>query len=106
MLSKQDIAAKILTLSPGEQKLAAAAALTLYGAANRKTNRQAELEANWDSWLHALFPEYFPFSFGDHHKTFWEWVWGIQLGVSSDPEVDVWPRGQGKSTNAEAACAA
>jgi hypothetical protein len=32
-------------------------------------------------------------------------VWSIKLGVRAAPEVNVWPRGHGKSTNAEAACA-
>lgn len=102
----EDMAAEILTLSPGEQSLAAAAAIKIFGAANSKTTRQVELEQDWQVWLRTLFPQYFFCEFGEHHKKFWEWVWRIRLGFHEPPEINVWPRGQGKSTNAEAACAA
>jgi hypothetical protein len=106
LLTKADIAARILTLAPGEQRLAAAAAIALYGTANSKTPEQTALEADYQVWLRTLFPHYFSRSFAPHHIKFWNWAWAVARGVRPRSEVDIWSRGHGKSTNAEAVCAA
>jgi hypothetical protein len=102
----EDMAAEILALPPGEQALAAAAAAKIYGLANNKTPEQLALEADYQNWLRTLFPQYFSRPFGQHHQKFWDWAWAIIRGVRPRSEVDIWSRGHGKSTNAEAVCAA
>lgn len=69
----------------------------------------AALERDWEGWLRTLFPRAFqdvagaPLPFADHHRAFWAWVWAVAPGVRPRPFVAVWPRGGGKSTNAELA---
>lgn len=106
LLTLEDVAAKIMLLTAGEQSLAAAAAVKIWGAASTRTPAQIALEAEAESWLRRLFPQYFFRPFAKHHLQFWEWAWGIKKGIKSRAEIDIWPRGHGKSTNAEAACAA
>lgn len=65
-----------------------------------------ELESDWRSWLSYLFPGYVVHSFGEHHETFWEWVWAIQADSHHDPLIAVWPRGGAKSTSTELAVTA
>ena len=72
----------------------------------------ATLEANWERWLHALFPQYLadptgaPVPFAPHHAAFWQWLWGLERGVRPRPFVGIWPRGGAKSTSAELGCVA
>jgi hypothetical protein len=108
ILTREEIALELLKrdLPPEEFKLAVSAVVVIYGVAGARTPEQLALEADWQEWLRTLFPKYFSHKFGEHHIKFWDWAWGIQLGVRSRPEIDIWPRGQGKSTNGEAACAA
>lgn len=63
-------------------------------------------QVGWEAWLKTLFASYFSKELADHHREFWEWVWRIRSGEHSRPFVGVWPRGGGKSTNAEAAVVA
>ena len=63
------------------------------------------IEADWRDWLTTLFPGYFS-SFAPQHEAFWDWVWALDTGTRPTPFVGIWPRGGGKSTNAEAACVA
>lgn len=71
-----------------------------------------EMEADWGVWLLTLFEDYFTdpvgrlLPFGPHHEEFWRWVWAISRGKRPPPFVGIWPRGGGKSTNAEMACVA
>lgn len=44
--------------------------------------------------------------FAAYHVDFWEWVWQIEAGQPSRPFVAIWPRGFGKSSSVELACAA
>lgn len=106
LLTKADIASRILRLDESEQKLATAAAILVYGAASSKTPAQLALEADYQNWLRTLFPHYFSRSFAPHHVKFWDWAWAVAPGVRPRSEVDIWSRGHGKSTNAEAVCAA
>lgn len=62
--------------------------------------------ADWQGWLTTVFGSYVRPPFATYHAEFWEWVWRLEAGVSSDPFVAIWPRGFGKSTAAEIACAA
>jgi hypothetical protein len=76
----------------------------------QQTNAEPAIEpidADWRHWLTALFPDHFTRAFAAHHDHFWDWLWNIQLGQPPEPGafIAIWPRGAGKSTNAEAACA-
>lgn len=62
------------------------------------------LEENWEAWLRRFFKKYCYLPFSDHHKQFWAWVAGINPYQPQDSFIAVWPRGHGKSTNAEMAC--
>lgn len=44
--------------------------------------------------------------FAPRHEALWAWVWSVRHGVRPPPFVGIWPRGGGKSTTAELACAA
>jgi hypothetical protein len=63
--------------------------------------------SNWSFWLAFLFPNHFTAEFAPHHAELWQWLWSLTLGNAPDPGafIAIWPRGAGKSTNAEAACA-
>jgi hypothetical protein len=66
----------------------------------------ALLEADWRTWLRSLFGAYVVADFGPHHEELWRWVWAIEAGSRPRPFIAIWPRGGGKSTSAELACAA
>lgn len=68
--------------------------------------RRAELEHDWRTWLAATFPAYVGRPFAAYHAELWAWVWALAPGERARPFVAIWPRGAGKSTNAELACAA
>lgn len=65
------------------------------------TPEQAELEADWPLWLATLYPAYCREPFADYHCEFWDWLWAVRPGLRPRPQVNVWPRGAAKSTNAE-----
>ncbi len=72
-----------------------------------KAKRRAhEAEADWRTWLETVFPAYVARGFAPYHEEFWRWVWAIRAGERSVPFVSIIPRGFGKSTQAELACAA
>lgn len=52
-----------------------------------------------------LFGAYFWHDFSAPHVDLWEWANGIQARQSVRPFVAIWPRGRGKSTNAETSAA-
>lgn len=62
---------------------------------------QAVAQDEWEPWLKAMAPNYATHEFGEHHATFWQWVWDIELGARPRPFVAIWPRGGAKSTSAE-----
>ncbi len=73
----------------------------------------AELDAEaarrartWFAWLDAAFPDHVAGGFAPYHAEFWDWVWSLERGTRPRPFVAIWPRGFGKSTNAELAAAA
>lgn len=57
----------------------------------------------WDVWLIRYLPAHFSGEFSPHHTAFWQWIEDIERGRRPAPFVAIWPRGGGKSTNAEAA---
>lgn len=57
------------------------------------------------SWLARLFPQYVTEPFAPYHHVFWQWVWALTPEQRADAFVAIWPRGAGKSTSAELACA-
>lgn len=60
---------------------------------------------DWVGWHAAIFGMTgAPFS--EHHREFWDWVWGIERYEQYDPFVGIWARGGAKSTNAERAVVA
>ncbi|MCU1451397.1 MAG: phage protein [Acidimicrobiales bacterium] len=60
---------------------------------------------DWEERLKATFPKYVVHPFAERHRKFWAWVNAIELDSAPDPEVDIWPRGGGKSTGGELAAA-
>lgn len=87
------------TLSLG--KLAASLIENL--AQELATDEGAQAPANWEDWCRTLFPSTFSSPFAKHHREYWEWIDSIREGVPPDPAsfLGVWPRGGGKTTNAE-----
>lgn len=65
-----------------------------------------DLEGDWAAWLQHMAGPYVARGFAPYHAEYWDWLWRIQYGVRSQPFVGIWPRGGGKSTNAELGCAA
>lgn len=59
--------------------------------------------AHWRDWLPALFPNLFYHAFAERHEQFWEYVGAIQAGIKPPAFFAIWPRGGGKTTNAETA---
>jgi hypothetical protein len=72
----------------------------------------AALPEAWEPWLRALFPQYLttpagaPVAFAPHHAQLWDWVWALMPGQTPPAFIAIWPRGGGKSTTVELACAA
>lgn len=54
-----------------------------------------------EAWAHA-YVQALAVPFADRHREMWRWAWGIEPGRPRRPFVAIWPRGGGKSTNAEA----
>ena len=59
------------------------------------------IEADWRSWLAAMFPAHVSRGFADHHEEYWNWLWAIEPDSDPAPFVGIWSRGGGKSTGAE-----
>lgn len=72
----------------------------------RARNETRAAETDWRAWLPAVFPAHVGRGFAPYHAEFWDWLWAIAYGQRARPFVGIWPRGGGKSTNAELACAA
>lgn len=58
-----------------------------------------------ETWLRTMFPQHFRLPFAQYHKEFWARVWKVELHDKPEADVEVWPRGTGKTTNCEAAAA-
>lgn len=59
----------------------------------------------WRDWLDRYFSAYITAPFGERHVRFWSWMEALEPGTRPRPRVEVWPRGGGKSTTIELACA-
>lgn len=68
--------------------------------------RKYDWEDDWKSYLLKMFPGSYTDDFAEHHAEFWDWVWSLRLGASSEPFVGIWSRGGGKSSSAEGATVA
>lgn len=94
-LSRQD-QAYVLTLAAKRIKQRRLAAI----------QQRVAIEADPRAWLTTMFPGYVDRPFSAYHEEFWAWVWQIEDGQRVPPFVALWPRGAGKSTSTELACAA
>jgi predicted phage terminase large subunit-like protein len=65
---------------------------------------EQEPELSPEEWVKKHFPGVVSAPFGDRHHRFWRWVGLIVLGRYQEGFASIWPRGSGKSTNAEFAC--
>jgi len=81
-------------------------------AASRRGQLWHPLPADGLAWVQQQFPAYFqdaqghPVPLAPRHVEFWQWVWALRPGTPVPALFAVWPRGGGKSTAAELACAA
>ena len=60
---------------------------------------------HWGDWIRDVLPGPFRSPLGDRHRRLWDHVDGVELGGYVFPRVEVWPRGSGKTTTAEAIAA-
>jgi hypothetical protein len=83
-------------------------AVVVMDAADRVAARHAakHAEHDWRAWLELVFRSYVARGFAPYHAEFWDWVWGLRAVARARPFIGIWPRGMGKSTSAELACAA
>jgi hypothetical protein len=63
----------------------------------------APVPAGWRARLQAVYPKHVGAPFAKRHEDFWDYIESIEPDSAPDPEVDIWPRGGGKSTGAELA---
>lgn len=68
----------------------------------RRRQNVAAVPTTWQGRVKAMFPAYFWYDFSPPHVALWEHEDGIKRGETVRPFVALWPRGRGKSTNAEA----
>jgi hypothetical protein len=68
-------------------------------------SRRPTIEGDWQTWLSAMFPNYVDRSFSAYHAEYWDWIWSLGGDQRARPFVAIWPRGAGKSTSTEMACA-
>jgi len=58
---------------------------------------------SWREWIAKHFPNIIHFA--PRHIRLWEWFRALQPGVKPSAQVECWPRGGGKSSTVEMACA-
>ena len=58
-----------------------------------------KLPEQWEVWFRRITPALKEFA--PHHEVSGKWLQALKPGVRPDPEIDIWPRGHGKSTFAE-----
>lgn len=68
----------------------------------RRRERQEDLPLDWQTRIRTLFKDYFWHPFSPPHEELWSWANDITPDSNPRPFVAIWPRGRGKSTNAEA----
>lgn len=65
------------------------------------TGARAAIETDPHTWARALFPKQTRQPFVGRHDQMWSWFWQMAPGIAPDPFIAIWPRGGGKSTNAQ-----
>jgi hypothetical protein len=65
----------------------------------------SRLSTTWREWLDATFPDHITADYAPYQAEFWDWLWSLEPSERAHPFVAIWPRGWGKSTSAELACA-
>ena len=65
---------------------------------------EEEPDLSPEEWVRKHFPGVVSAPFGERHHKLWRWVGSIDLGRYQHSLAIIWPRGSGKSTNAEFAC--
>lgn len=65
------------------------------------TGARARIETDPHTWARALFPKQTRQPFVGRHDHMWSWFWQMVPGIAPDPFIAIWPRGGGKSTNAQ-----
>jgi len=78
--------------------LRARAALALR---RRQRRPQAEAAGAWRPWLRRHFPRATSAGFAPRHARLWDWFGHLEPGERPPPQVEIWPRGGGKSSTAE-----
>jgi hypothetical protein len=75
-----------------------------YGVARLKAGapRARQAPDDWRERVPAMFPAYFWHPFSAPHEEAWTWENAVEEESTPRPLVAIWPRGRGKSTNAEA----
>lgn len=75
-------------------------------AAAVRRRRAATLHAlPWRDWISRHIPGYMTAPMAPRHERVWDWFASLTPGIAPPPLVEVWPRGGGKSTTIESACA-
>lgn len=69
----------------------------------KRSNARDLFKRDYKEWLQLIFPNTFVGTLAPYHEQFWEWLWGLRPGQSTNPFVAIWPRGFSKTTNAEIA---
>lgn len=63
------------------------------------------IDQGWERWLRVNFPHVVSQPFAARHRRVWNWFDDLKPGVAPQAAVEVWPRGGGKSSTGELACA-
>jgi hypothetical protein len=96
-----------MTAAPNAiREYAAIRAAALVALRSVRGGRADLTEGDPEPWLTTVFSGYIRMPFAPYQSAFWRWVWSINAGESAPPFVAIWPRGFGKSTSTEIACAA
>lgn len=76
-----------------------------FGAASTQQKPARPLPPTWQERIRTIFPDYVTRPFSEPHVKLWQWADSIDKDAAPLPFVAIWPRGRGKSTNAELICA-
>lgn len=77
----------------------------LLAAALRKRKASDLQDLPWREWIARYVPGYASAPMAPRHERVWDWFESLTPGIAPRPLVEVWPRGGGKSTTIEMACA-
>lgn len=77
----------------------------LLAAAARRRRAVTLTVLPWRDWIARYVPGYVTASMAERHVRVWDWFEALTPGVRPRARVEVWPRGGGKSSTIEMACA-